>query len=244
MTTLLENEKIEDLLCDGLKIIQSKKLYRFNADSVILANCLFGAEQKSLCEIGAGSGVISLLATKKYAPKSVVAVEVQQVFANMCTRSVELNGLCDKIKVVCCDVSHFAQTNQNAFDVVVCNPPYRKVSKNCVDLSKQICTEELLLTLPKLAKSASLLLKEKGTFVACFPYDRLDEMMVCFKQYNLPLAKVLPVCSKMGNAPRIAVVWAIKGSNEPLEVLPCLVELDQFGKESEQMKRLVATQRL
>lgn len=34
---LKENETLEDLLIDGLKIIQSKDLYRFSSDAVLLS---------------------------------------------------------------------------------------------------------------------------------------------------------------------------------------------------------------
>ncbi|MBQ2723833.1 MAG: methyltransferase [Clostridia bacterium] len=243
MTTLLPNEKIEDLLCGGLKIIQSKTLYRFTSDAVILANCLGAVAQKVVCEVGTGSGVISILATKKFSPKKIVAVEVQPSLSDMCLRSVKMNGLDDVIDVVCQDVVQFAKRCPNTFDVVFCNPPYRKVGAPKKEQSMQICKEEILLTLPSLAQAVSLLLKDKGSYVGCYPWERLDEFIATFKAVGLGVTKVLPICATQSKPTRLAIVWATKGSKLPVEFLPCLVEREG-GKESAQMKKLIETQQL
>ena len=59
------SERIEDLQCDGLKIIQDDSLYKFTSDSVILANFIKTKSSDIAVEIGAGSGVISILVQVK-----------------------------------------------------------------------------------------------------------------------------------------------------------------------------------
>ena len=65
------SERIEDLQCDGLKIIQDNELYSFTSDSVILANFLKFKPNDIAVEIGAGSGVISILAQAKNKLKKI-----------------------------------------------------------------------------------------------------------------------------------------------------------------------------
>ena len=60
-----EGERLEDLQCNGLKIIQNKNLYTFTSDSVILANFVKTKANDIAVEIGAGCGVISILAQAK-----------------------------------------------------------------------------------------------------------------------------------------------------------------------------------
>ena len=62
---LEENERIEDLQCKGLKVIQNKNYYTFTSDSVILANFIKTKKSDVCAEIGTGCGVISLLLSAK-----------------------------------------------------------------------------------------------------------------------------------------------------------------------------------
>ena len=62
---LEEGERLEDLQFDNLKIVQNKQLYTFTSDSVILANYISTKASDIAVEIGAGSGVISILVQAK-----------------------------------------------------------------------------------------------------------------------------------------------------------------------------------
>ena len=79
---LEENERLEDLQFEGLKIIQNSNLYAFTSDSVILANFLKIKPKETALEIGGGSGVISILATKKTRAKKIYAFELQKDYFN------------------------------------------------------------------------------------------------------------------------------------------------------------------
>jgi len=62
-----KSERLEDLQCKGLKIIQNKNLYSFTSDSVVLANFISTKKKDKCVEIGGGSGVVSILLTAKSA---------------------------------------------------------------------------------------------------------------------------------------------------------------------------------
>lgn len=93
MNDLKPDERIEDLQYGGLKIIQSASEYRFTTDAVLLANFVKGAKGKTVVELGAGCGVISVLISKKQRPARLVAVEIQPVMYDLLERNVKLNGL-------------------------------------------------------------------------------------------------------------------------------------------------------
>ena len=126
MVTLKAQETIEDLQCDGLRLIQSTKEYRFTTDAVLLANFCKDMRGKLCVEFGAGSGVVSILVARKKHPKRVVALEIQPQLADMMKRSVQLNGQQDVVEVYVADLKDACRYVKDA-DVVVCNPPYRKV---------------------------------------------------------------------------------------------------------------------
>lgn len=71
MIDLKPDEKTEDLQYGGLKIIQSASEYRFTTDAVLLANFVRGARGKTVVELGAGCGVISILIAKSNSPREL-----------------------------------------------------------------------------------------------------------------------------------------------------------------------------
>ena len=89
---LEKGERIEDLGCNNLKIIQNKDYYTFTCDSVILANFLKIKPREIAVEIGAGSGVVSILASAKNKPKKIVMFEIQEELQKLCEKNSEFRG--------------------------------------------------------------------------------------------------------------------------------------------------------
>ena len=77
---LKENERIDDLEYKGLKIIQNKKGFCFGVDSVLLAD--FAKDIKnnsSVVDIGTGTGIISLLLSKKTSLKKYMELKYRKM---------------------------------------------------------------------------------------------------------------------------------------------------------------------
>ena len=63
---LKENERIDDLGCNNLKIIQNKNWFCFGIDSVLLANFVSSNSSKNVVvDLCSGTGVISVILTQK-----------------------------------------------------------------------------------------------------------------------------------------------------------------------------------
>ena len=94
------DERIEDLQCQGLKIVQNKKLYTFTSDSVILANYAKTKSKDVVVEIGAGSGVVSILLQAKNQLNKIYAFEIQPEMQDLCEKNIKLNNLEEKIVLI------------------------------------------------------------------------------------------------------------------------------------------------
>ena len=160
---LKEKERLDDLQVGGLKIIQDKTKYCFTSDSAILANFVSAKRTDKVCEIGTGTGVISILLTIKQNPEKIYAFEVQKETAELAQRNVELNLLNEKIEIINAPIQDFEKfVKRESFDVVVSNPPYRKVNqKSLVSIREEeaISKHEVMLTLDELVLCAKNLLK-------------------------------------------------------------------------------------
>ena len=238
MIELNAEEKIEDLQCDGLQIIQSAKEYRFTTDAVLLANYCRDLTNKLCVEFGTGTGVISLLLAKKKHPKRIVAVEIQPQLADIAQRNVLLNGLQDVITVVNGDLKEAHKLVNGVADAVVCNPPYRKVGSGERQLSANIalCRHEISATLADVVNSAAKVLNNKGSFYLVHQADRLCEIVTLCKDNGIAVKDILPVCPTPQKQPTLVLVRGVKqGQSECVLHAPMYV-CDENGNYTEQAK--------
>lgn len=235
---LLPNEKIEDLQCQGLQIIQSATEYRFTTDAVLLANFCRDMKGKFCVEFGAGSGVISLLLAKKKHARRIVAMEIQPVLADMAARSVQLNNLQDRIEVVCCDLKQAQQHLDALADVVVCNPPYRKLGSGEIQQADNIavCRHELKATLSDVIANAAKVLNNRGNFYLVHQSSRICEIVCLCRDCNLAVKEILPVCPRPNTAPNLVLVRAVKCGESDCVLHKPMSVLDEQGNYTPQAK--------
>ena len=235
---LRENECVEDLETRGLLIIQPKKGYRFNSDSVILANLAVVSKDDKVYDLGCGSGVMSLLvAAKKGA--TVVGVELQDALASMAERSVKANDYQQKVTIVKGDVRD-AETLFPAgdADAIIINPPYFKAGSGEVshDEMQAIARHEITLTLPEELAAARHLLKQTGKAFFLFPTSREKEFDKAVQEAGLFLCEKIYLTSSADKTPDSFIA---KITKTPLEqTTRVLVTKDEEGKMSKEVAAL------
>ena len=234
---LKPNEKIEDLQCDGLQLIQSSSEYRFTTDAVLLANFCKDMRGKTCVEFGAGSGVISLLLAKKKHPKRIIAFEIQPQLCDMMQRSVLLNDMQEWINVHNCDLKEAHSVVRDA-DVVVCNPPYRRVGSGERQMSENlaICRHEIKATLSDVVKSAAKVLNNKGSFYLVHQADRICEIITLCRENNIAIKEILPVCTAPDKQPNLVLVRGVKAGECDCKLHAPMYICDEQGNYTPQAK--------
>ncbi len=230
---LKENERVDDLQLDGLKIIQNAKKYCFTSDSAILANFINAKKADVMCEIGGGSGVISILVDYKCSPKKITIFEIQSYMADLAKRNIKLNNLQDKIEVVSSPIQEcFNYVKKESFDVVFSNPPYQKISeKSFLSRSEEeaISKHEVKLTLDELVLCSSQLLKFGGKFYIVYDAKRTAELIYKLKEKKLEPKRMFFTSPSENKNPILVLVEAVKGGKEGLIVFPTLITNDKNG---------------
>ena len=119
---LYEGERL-DAVNEKINLIQKKDGLTFGTDAFLLASFIKPRKSGRALELGAGTGIISLLLAAKEKFSEIHALEVQEDFATLTARNVAINGLEDKIKISCLDVRELRASSFGEFDVVFSNPP-------------------------------------------------------------------------------------------------------------------------
>lgn len=233
-------ERIDDLQFKKLKIIQDTDGFRFGIDSVLLTEFARDIKKNSkLVDLGTGTGIISILLSKKVFPSEIVAVEKQKEVADMAKRSVELNGLAKLISIENCDIKDL-KLNKNYYDVVVTNPPYKKLGTgiNAKNEKQQISRFETTANLDDWIKCASNLLNSKGLFYMVYRTDRLTELFSILKKYNLEIKRIRFVHSKVEEQSKMVLIKAVKGGGEFIKIEKPLIIYNENGTYTDEIMNI------
>lgn len=243
---LLENERIDDLQYEGLKLIQNKNGFCFGVDSVLLADFAKEIKRNSVVvDIGTGTGIIGLLLCKKTNLRKIYGVEIQKDVADMAKRNVSLNQLEEKFEIVNADICQiFDVLEPHSMDCVVTNPPYKKANTGIQneDETQTIARHEVKCTLEDVIQQASKLLKDKGEFYMVHRAERLVDIMCILRKYRLEPKKVRFVHAKPNEKPNLILVKAVKFANPFLKIDKPLVIYDENGDETEEIRRIYGRQ--
>lgn len=164
---LKEGERIDRLEREGISIIQSSQVFSFSLDAVLLADfaSLPRTKKGVVVDLCSGNGAVAFLLTAKTKNK-ILGVELQSALVDMAKRTVTMNNLEEKVSFLQADVRELKGViAKDSVDVITCNPPYFKVSKenltNKLD-SYTLARHEVALPLEELLEAMSGLLKMKG----------------------------------------------------------------------------------
>lgn len=204
----------EDLQTHGLRFVQDTDLFLFGTDAVELSNFAAPPAGTRVCDLGAGTGILSVLLAGKYGCV-VTAVEIQEKCCALIEENARRNGL--PITVAHMPMQEF----RGNFDAVVCNPPYRKAGSGYprgTESERIACFEEKV-TLKEVAQCAARLLSTGGKFYLVHTVTRLAEVLATLKAHKLEPKKLQILRPAPHKPPHVFLLECRKDGNEGMAVL-------------------------
>jgi len=233
MNTLLhEDETLDDLGRSGLKIIQKQGGYRFSLDPVLLVDFALIREGDVVADLGTGGGVVPLLVTIMAETERLVGIEIQDELASRAKRSVQVNNLQDRVEIVSGDIRCLkGKFPQNTFDVVLANPPYRKIGsgRTAPEEERAAARHEMAGGIREFLGPAAYLLREGGRFFLVHLPDRTAEILCEMRHSGLEAKRIRFVHGRCKERARIVLFECRKGGREGLVVEPPLFVYDRDG---------------
>ena len=231
---LKNNERIDDLQYKGLKIIQKEDEFCFGIDSVLLSNFAKNIKKNSeIIDLGTGTGIISILLSKKLQAKKIYGIEIQKQVADMAKRSVELNSLENLVTILNEDLKKLPEIlNKNYYDAIVTNPPYKKDNTGLKNENeaKLISRHEIKCTIEDIASVSSKLLKNGGELYMVHRPERLAEIIQVLVKYKLEPKILKLVYPKKDKEPNLILIKAVKNAKSFLKIEKPLFVYDENNK--------------
>jgi len=218
-----ENETLEDLLLDNLKIIQNKTLYRFTSDAVILSKFASSRKNDVVADFCSGSGIVGIHYYGLHKNvKSVTLFEMQKALSDMSLKSTLYNGINDIFKVENIKLQDIGSEYNGKFSLILCNPPYKKKNSGEQNLEEHIavCRHEIEITLEEIVAIASKKLKDGGRFCICERIERFTDLICILRDCKLEPVKIQFVTMGENKSPYLVLTEAVKGVKPQLKVLP------------------------
>ncbi|MDD3242160.1 MAG: tRNA1(Val) (adenine(37)-N6)-methyltransferase [Eubacteriales bacterium] len=210
--SLHPGENVDDLMFKGLRIIQNRTGFRFGMDAVLLAGFAHGRGARVL-DLGTGTGVIPLLMAGAQPASRFTALEIQPDMADMAQRSVALNGLEERIRVVCGDLLQYRQLlEREQYDTVTCNPPYTRADEGSASQqeSQAVARHEQSCTLEDVARAGYYALRYGGHMALIIRAQRTVDILDTLRREKLEPKRARLVCPRQGAVPNLLLVEAIK----------------------------------
>lgn len=246
---LKENERIDELGINNLKIIQNKKYFCFGTDSVLLANFVKSDSSKNvIVDLCSGSGVIPVILSAKKKYSKIYSVELQSEMFKLLERNIQINNLSEKIVPLNCDIKDIkkikdmvlSQTKSEKIDIIVCNPPYKTLGTGFKTLHdvKTIAKCEVMCNLEDVFNTSSKLLSKKGKMYLVHKPERLADLISLGRKYKLELKEIRFVYPTINKKASIILACFVKDGGNEVSILPPLIEYNEDNSYTDAMNSI------
>lgn len=237
-----ENERIDDLEFNNLKIIQNEKEFCFGMDAVLLSDFAKDIKQNSkIIDLGTGTGILPILLSGKTENTKITGIEIQEKMAEMATRSVKLNNLENRIKIILEDIKEVNNIfEKEMFDAVVTNPPYKENNtglKNEYE-GKIIARHEIKCILEDIILASKYLLKDRGTLYMVHRPERIVDICELLRKYKLEPKVIRFIYPKVGKEANLILIKAVKNARKFLKIEKPLIIYKENGEYTEEIFKI------
>lgn len=230
--TIREKERLDDLGIAGYEIIQNPEAFCFGIDAVLLSEFVKIKQGQKVLDLGTGTGILPILIAAKTKAGHITGLDIQKYSVDMAARSVEHNGLTDRIDIVQGDIKEASGLFGKAvFDAITCNPPYMIDDhglKNPADC-KAIARHEILCTFEDIAREAAALLKEGGNFYLVHRPFRLVEILNTLTKYMIEPKAMRFVHPFVDKEPNMVLIHGKKGAKSRVTIEKPLIVYEKPG---------------
>ena len=158
-------------------IKQDKTALKVGTDGVLLGAWVWGNNPKTILDIGAGTGLITLMLAQKFDKSKVYAVEIEKNAYQQSVENILNSDWKDRISIFNSDFLDFAETTNLKFDMIVSNPPFFENQLKSKNQKTSIAKHNTTLPFAIFIKKVALILSENGVFFVIIPYENYNNFI-------------------------------------------------------------------
>ncbi|ARV10042.1 tRNA (adenine-N(6)-)-methyltransferase [Winogradskyella sp. PC-19] len=198
-------------------INQDRSAMKIGTDGVLLGAWTSIRNQPfSILDIGAGTGILSLMLAQRSNAQVIEAIEIDDNAYEQCADNFENSPWSDRLFCYHASLLEYTEEIEEQYDIIICNPPFYSEDYKTEKISRDLARFQDAMPFEHLIFSVSQFLAEGGVFSVVIP--------------NKEEEKLVELASKVGLSPKR--ILHVKGNPEA-EVKRSLIE---FSFNDEELK--------
>jgi tRNA1Val (adenine37-N6)-methyltransferase len=147
----------------------------------------------SILDIGAGTGILSLMLAQRSNAEQIDAIEIDEEAYEQCVENFENSPWGDRLFCFHAGLDEFVEEPEDEYDLIISNPPFYTDDYKSENAARDIARFEDALPFEDLLEAADLLLSEKGIFSVILPYKEETKFIDLAKEFELYPFKITRV---------------------------------------------------
>lgn len=173
---------------------QDRCAMKVGTDSVLLgAWCPIDNNPKSVLDIGAGTGILSLMLAQRTNAEQIDAVEIDEEAYEQCVSNYENSPWSDRLFCYHAGLDELVEDPEDEYDIIISNPPFYTEDFKTDNAQRDLARFQDALPFEDLVEAADLLLSENGIFAVIIPFKEEEKFIDLCAEFELYPVKVTRV---------------------------------------------------
>ena len=175
-------------------VSQDRCAMKIGTDGVLLgAWCPIDNNPYSVLDIGAGTGILSLMLAQRSNAEQIDALEIDEDAYEQCVENFENSPWGDRLFCFHAGLDEFVEEPEDEYDLIVSNPPFYSEVYKTENEQRDLARFQDALPFEELVEAAHLLLSENGIFAVIIPFKEEEKIIDLCAEVELFPIKVTRV---------------------------------------------------
>jgi tRNA1Val (adenine37-N6)-methyltransferase len=175
-------------------IQQDRCAMKVGTDSVLLgAWCPIDNHPFSVLDIGAGTGILSLMIAQRSHAEQIDALEIDEDAYEQCVENFENSPWGDRLFCFHAGLDEFVEDPEDEYDLIISNPPFYSEDYKTENSPRDLARFQDAMPFEDLVEATNLLLSENGIFAVIIPYKEEEKFIGLCAEVELFPVKVTRV---------------------------------------------------
>ena len=209
------------------EIQQDKCAMKVGTDAVLLGAWTSVSHRPfSILDIGAGTGILSLMLAQRSNAQQIEAIEIDDAAYEQCASNFENSPWNDRLFCYHASLLEFVEEVDDTFDLIICNPPFYSEDYKTENSARDLARFNDAMPFEHLIYAVVHLLSDEGTFSVVIPKKEEADFIELASHGDLFPKRILHV-----------------RGNSKSEIKRSLIEFSFDQTETEQTELIIETER-
>ena len=179
---------------------------KVGTDGVLLGTWTNADRAENILDVGAGSGLISLILAQRYPEAMIDSIDIDE---SACMQANENYKQSPFNKISRCQnisLQNFAEKSTAKYDLIVSNPPFFNKSLKSPNLQRNTARHTDVLLIENLIGLSAQLLNDNGRIAFIFPFADKDYLISLSEHNHLYTTRITDVYTKPESNPKRVLI--------------------------------------